>query len=322
MNHCMKKILFVSSLALSITLISLSVFSQSVPKRYVAITFDDLPVACQCETNAERRAITEKLIWTFKKYQMPILGVVNEQKLEVNGVIDPERVSLLRQWLMAGLELGNHGYSHKNINEISFDEYKNEILKGERITRPLANELKIPYRFFRHPYLSAGDNLKVRKELDAFLKAHHYIVSPNTITYQDYTFSWAYEAAIKKGDSALAQKIRDAYVPYTLNRWETAEKQSVELFGREVKQILMVHANLINADMFDTIAALMQKRGYVFISVDEALKDPAYSRPDTFDGEVGVTWLSRWAAEMGKKFTTKGMPVQGFVLEAAKEGHD
>jgi peptidoglycan/xylan/chitin deacetylase (PgdA/CDA1 family) len=321
MNHSIKKILFVLSFA-ALPFVSPTVLSQSVPKRYVAITFDDLPVACQCETNAERRAITEKLIWTFKKYQMPILGVVNEQKLEMNGVIDPERVSLLRQWLMAGLELGNHGYSHKNINEISFDEYKNEILKGERVTRPLANELKTPYRFFRHPYLSAGDNLKIRKELDAFLKTHHYIVPPNTITYQDYTFSWAYEAAIKKGDSTLAQKIRDAYVPYTLNRWETAEKQSVELFGREVKQILMVHANLINADMFGTIAALMQKRGYVFISVDEALKDPAYSRPDSFDGEVGVTWLSRWAAEMGKKFATKGMPVQDFVLEAAKEGHD
>lgn len=163
MNHCMKKILFVSSLALSITLISLSVFSQSVPKRYVAITFDDLPVACQCETNAERRAITEKLIWTFKKYQMPILGVVNEQKLEVNGVIDPERVSLLRQWLMAGLELGNHGYSHKNINEISFDEYKNEILKGERITRPLANELKIPIDFFDIPIFPRAITLRFEK---------------------------------------------------------------------------------------------------------------------------------------------------------------
>lgn len=304
------------------TFLSPFAFGQSVPKRYVAITFDDLPVACQCETNAERRAITEKLVWTFKKYQMPILGVVNEQKLEVNGAIDPERVALLKQWLVAGLELGNHGYSHKNINEISFDEYKNEIVKGERVTRPLAEEVKIPFRFFRHPYLSAGDNLSVRKELDSFLKTQGYSVAPNTITYQDYTFSWAYEAAVKKRDTLLIQKIRDAYIPYTISRWETAEKQSVELFGREVKQILMVHANLINADMFDAIAATMQKRGYVFISMDEALKDPAYARPDTFDGKVGVTWLSRWGAEMGKKFTTTGIPVPESVLEAAKDGHD
>ena len=292
---------------------------QNSPRRYVAITFDDLPVVCQCENDAERMEITKKLITTFKKYKMPILAVVNEQKLESNGTVDPARTDLLQQWLDAGFELGNHGYSHKNITEIPFDEYKNEILKGERVTRALARKNNIPFRFYRHPYLSAGDNLQIRKELDAFLKEHNYMVAPNTITYQDYTFSGAYEAAMRKGDTSLAKRIRDAYIPYTLNRWETAEQQSIELFGREIKQILMVHANLINADAFEDVAKMMVERGYIFISIDEAMKDPVYQRPDTFDGKVGVTWLSRWAAEQGKTFNVKGAPVPEFVLEVTKK---
>ena len=296
--------------------------SQSITfaQRYVAITFDDLPVVCQCKTDAERRDITSKLIATFTKYKLPILGVVNEQKLESeNGVVEPARVALLQQWLDAGFELGNHGYSHKNINEISFEEYKSEILKGERVTRPLALKKGLPYRFYRHPYLSAGDDLKVRKALDQFLKEHHYSIAPNTITYQDYTFSGAYETALLKGDTALARKIQDAYLPYTLSRWEAAERQSQELFGREIKHILMVHANRINADTFDKVLQMMQDRGYRFISMDEALKDPAYARPDTFDGEVGVTWLSRWAAEQGKKFQTTGAPVPEFVMDVVRK---
>ena len=71
------------------TICSIATYGQqNSPRRYVAITFDDLPVVCQCENDAERMEITKKLITTFKKYKMPILAVVNEQKLESNGTVD------------------------------------------------------------------------------------------------------------------------------------------------------------------------------------------------------------------------------------------
>ncbi|MFC2123466.1 polysaccharide deacetylase family protein [Bacteroidota bacterium] len=295
------------------------VHCQEKPERYIAITFDDLPVVCRCENNAERMEITEKLLATFEKFDMPVFGVVTEQKLETEGVVDLERVALLQKWLEAGHELGNHGYAHEDINDITFDEYKQEIFLGERITRPLAKKAGLPFRFFRHPYLSAGDNLQVRKDLDEFLHEHNYEIAPNTITYQDYTFSGSYERALRKGDTILAQRIREAYLPYTLKRWEAAEKQSMDLFGREIKQILMIHANRINADAFGDVAKMMQDRGYTFISIDEALEDPAYSRPDTFDGHVGVTWLYRWAAEMGKKKSYGSTEVPQFVRDVSRQ---
>ncbi len=283
--------------------------------RYVAITFDDLPVVCRCESDSQRRYITERLIETFKAFNMPVLGVVNEQKLETAGVPDPAKVALLQQWLDAGFELGNHGYSHRNINDLSPEEYFDEILRGEKVTRPLSLKAGRPYRFYRHPFLSAGDNLAIRKQLDEFLKKHDYRIAPNTITYQDYTFSGAYETAINRGDSVLARKIREAYLPYTLARWEAAEQQARDLFGRDIRHILMVHANRLNADAFSDVAKMMRDRGYTFISIDEALEDPVYSRPDTFDGKVGVTWLSRWAAEMGHTKRYGSTQVPQFVLD-------
>jgi len=291
------------------------------PQRFVAITFDDLPVVCQCENNADRREITEKLLSIYRTFDMPILGFVTERKLEVEGAVDPERVALLEMWLQAGHELGNHGYAHKNINDITPNEYQQEILLGERITRPLALKAGLPYRFFRHPYLSAGDYLQTRRDLDVFLKEHNYRIAPNTITYQDYTFSGAYEKALHKGDTLLAQRIRKAYLPYTLKRWEAAEQQSRNLFGREIRQILMVHANRLNAETFGDVAQMMQDRGYTFITIDEALEDPAYARPDTYDGPVGVTWLYRWSVEMGKKKSYDGTGVPQFVLDVTGQDY-
>lgn len=290
-------------------------------QRHVSITFDDLPVVCRCPDDASRRYITTQLISTFKKFNMPVLGVVNEQKLETDGVPDPLKVDLLNMWLEAGFELGNHGYAHRNINDIPMEEYQREILRGEKITRQLAKKAGLPYRFYRHPYLSAGDNLEIRRQLDDFLAEHEYAIAPNTITYQDYTFSGAYEIALGKNDTILADKIREAYLQYTLERWIAAEQQANDLFGRDIAHILMVHANRLNADAFGDVTRMMMDRGYTFISIDEALEDPVYSRPDTFDGKVGVTWLSRWAAETGSKKKYGTTQVPQFVLDVIK-GND
>ena len=299
----------------------LSAITNAQPlKKYITITFDDLPFACMCETETQKQELTDKLIATFKKYNIPVLGFVNEQKLNTNGLADPTKITLLQKWLNAGLELGNHGFNHVNINDITLEEYKQEILKGEKITRPLSQKSKLPYRFFRHPYLSPGNTLQNRKELDNFLKDHNYKIAPNTITYQDYTFSDAYEVALRMNDTVSAKRIREAYLPYTLSQLEAAEKQSFDLFGREVKQILMVHANMLNADAFGDVVKLLQDRDYSFVSIDEALKDPAYNRPDTTQGRTGITWLARWALEMGKSnIRYPKNPVPSFVLDMARQ---
>ena len=48
-------------------------------------------------------------------------------------------------------------------------------------------------------------------------------------------------------------------------------------------------ANALNADYFDKLAQMIEKRGYKFISLDEALKDKAYTSPDAYAGPAGIT---------------------------------
>ena len=81
------------------------------------------------------------------------------------------------------------------------------------------------------------------------------------------------------------------------------ERRSVEVVGYEIKQVLLLHANPLNADYFDELVAMMKRRGYAFITMDQALKDPAYQLPDTYAGPKGLSWLHRWASTKGMKMT-------------------
>jgi hypothetical protein len=76
---------------------------------------------------------------------------------------------------------------------------------------------------------------------------------------------------------------------------EFYEGQSQGLFDREIPQVLLLHANALNADHLDKLVEALRLRGYRFVELDEALQDPAYSSEDTYTGPGGITWLHRWA---------------------------
>jgi hypothetical protein len=72
------------------------------------------------------------------------------------------------------------------------------------------------------------------------------------------------------------------------------------LFGREIPQILLSHANALNARAMPLLLERLEKRGYSFVSLDEALADPAWKSPDGYVGPHGPSWLHRFAAARGE----------------------
>ncbi len=299
---------------LVIAFASVSVFAQS-SARTIAVTIDDLPVVSTRTDLANRQEITKKLLGHIKKAKMPAIGFVNENKLYADGKRAEEQVDLLRMWVDAGLELGNHTYSHRSLNQIPLAEYQFDLLKGESITSELLQRKKKTIRYFRHPFLQSGRSMEVKGQFDAFLKQHGYTIAPITFDNADYIFSRAYDIAFDRKDMALMKKVGEAYVPYMEAKLEYWERQSQKLLGREMSQTLLIHANFINSDYLDDLAAMFKKRGYKFVTLDEALKDEAYRLPDTYIGPAGISWLHRWARDKGKEFIVADEPtVPDFVL--------
>ncbi|HEX5313377.1 MAG TPA: polysaccharide deacetylase family protein, partial [Gammaproteobacteria bacterium] len=107
--------------------------------RHIAITLDDLPFADQRLSMAEQRAGTEALLQALKLHRVPAIGFVNEDKLLVDGEVS-ERIGLLRNWLNAGMTLGNHGFGHLDLQTTPLPEAEAAVLQGEVVTRWLMKQ--------------------------------------------------------------------------------------------------------------------------------------------------------------------------------------
>lgn len=299
--------------------LSFAVQAQKKPQRLIAVTIDDLPVVSTRTDLPNRREITRKLLNHIRKARVPAIGFVNEGKLYTKDEKrDEAQIDLLRQWLDAKLELGNHTFSHRSLNRIELKDYQDDILRGEIITKELLAAKGKRMRYFRHPFLQTGLSAEVKAGLDKFLAEHAYTVAPVTIDNADWIFARAYDNAFDKNDKKLMKQIGDAYVPYLESKMDYWERQSSKIFGREIRQILLLHANFINSDYFDDVARMLKKRGYEFVTLEDALKDEAYRLPDTFMKRAGISWLHRWALDKGRENVLPDEPkTPDFVMKAA-----
>jgi hypothetical protein len=109
-----------------------------------------------------------------------------------------------------------------------------------------------------------------------------------------------YDDAKKRGDTKLEEDLVRSYLSYSDSVFAYAEDLSVRIMGYEPKQILLLHANQLEADHIGELLDVMRTRGYHFVALEDALQDPAYSLPDTYIGEEGTGWLDHWAITMGK----------------------
>jgi len=264
--------------------------------REVAVTVDDLPA--QWGDLAVMREITKKLLDSFRRHGVPAVGFVNEGKLYARGEVD-ERTELLRAWLDAGHELGNHTFSHILIDRHPLAAYREDVIRGETVTRMLLAERGRKLRYFRHTQLRTGPTEEYKRGLAEFLAARGYTVAPVTVDNQEWVFAHVYARAKQQGDEETARRVSAEYVRYMEEIFDFFEKLSADSLGYEVKQTLLLHANEINADHFDALAAMLKRRGYAFVTLERALTDPAYALPDA-QADMGLSWLHRWMLAKGQ----------------------
>ena len=269
--------------------------------RRVAITIDDGPVVGEPTDLAAFERVSNGLIGSLAAEKVPATIFVNERQLNVPGQRDA-RAAVLERWLDAGFDLANHSYSHPSLNRVALWQFGDEVVKGEVIMRPLVERRGRKFEWFRYPFLHSGTTEEIHRGIMDFLEQRGYRVAPVTVDYADYTFAGVFRNQLRAGNTEVAEKIKEAYLNQVDVGFEYAEKTSVELFGYEVPQILLIHCNELNSLTLRETIARLRKRGYQFITLDEAMKDSAYQRPDTFAGPGG-SWLSRTATVMGKELT-------------------
>jgi peptidoglycan/xylan/chitin deacetylase (PgdA/CDA1 family) len=191
------------------TVLALLLLSAAAPGagREVAITIDDLPRGGDGggRSFAEIREMTERLLAPFREQKIPLTGFVTPGRTEIS----PDHLRrILDLWLDAGAELGNHTWSHADLNRTPAAEYEAGILEADAALRPVVAAHGKKLEFFRYPMLHAGASAETKRAIQQFLAAHHYQNAPVTFDNSDYMFAAAYNKP------RLRARVKREYVPY------------------------------------------------------------------------------------------------------------
>lgn len=272
----------------------------------VAITFDDLPVFGPFYTPARGGEITTRLLEGLKRNHLGAIGFVNE--IQLDNEYRDSRIALLKRWIDAGLDLGNHSYSHLSLTHTAVDTYIADVARGETVTKTLLVARGRKEVWFRYPYLETGTTHADRQKFEGWLADHGYRVAPVSMENSDWEFAEPYADALARGDRAEAHHIYTAYLAFTAQVVPWYRMASRQLLGHEPAFVMLLHASQLNADSIDQLAGILSKNGLKSVSLKQAMKDPAYRIADTYVGPDGDEWLTRWSLTLHKNLPYGALP--------------
>jgi peptidoglycan-N-acetylglucosamine deacetylase len=261
----------------------------------IAFTFDDLPAHAALPQGQTRLEIAQKLIGALKAAGLPpVYGFVNGVREEE----EPASRSVLPAWRAGGFPLGDHSWSHMNLNSHTAAEFEADVLKNRPVLeREMAGA---DWRWFRYPNLKEGDTPKKRAEVRAFLARQGYRVAQVTMSFNDYAFNDPYARCVAKGDVAAIARLKHDYMASAVESAAYARSLSHTLYGRDIPYVLLMHAGALDAQMLPQLIALYRSEGFGFTTLPEAERDPVYRidtdlslpvGPDTLEEEMKARGL-------------------------------
>jgi peptidoglycan/xylan/chitin deacetylase (PgdA/CDA1 family)/glyoxylase-like metal-dependent hydrolase (beta-lactamase superfamily II) len=252
----------------------------------VAVTIDDLPFAGEVGPHDTKEAATDRILSALRGHQAPVNGFVNCGKAESKESLH----ALLKRWIAAGAELGNHTASHKSVDQPDFEAWLNDVRACDR---ELVQLLGKPVTLFRYPFLQEGRTPERRDAAGAALAKMGYRIGQVSIDTSDWVLAEPYVRALAQGDRAESERMGQAYVRHMLGAARHYREEARLQTGRDLKHVLLLHANALNADWLGAVLDALAKDGFRFIKLDEALKDPIYRQPEQYVGPIGISWLYR-----------------------------
>jgi peptidoglycan-N-acetylglucosamine deacetylase len=244
----------------------------------MAITVDDLPVHGDLPSNTTRAEIAKKMIEAFKAKGVPgVYGFVNAKNIGANG--DTEKDSVLKIWADSGFPLGNHTFSHIDLNMSSVEAFEKEIVANESVLQELMGGRD--WHWLRYPFLHEGDTLEKRHAIRKYLDDHGYKIAQVTLDFGDYAWNNPYARCVAKQDTQAIEWLKSSYLNTAKEDIALDRKLSAMLFGRDIKYVLLLHIGALDSEMLPELLDQFKKQGFRFVSLKDAEKDPAYqSDPD------------------------------------------
>jgi len=241
------------------------------PPPTIALTFDDMPAHGQLPQGTTWPEVGDRIIAALKAANAPATGFVN------GVLLDQARGSekVLDAWRAAGLALGNHGWSHANLDQMSDAQFAEELAKNEKLlAAKMGSE---DWRWFRYPFLAEGsaDPAK-RARIRKLLADRGYKVASVTMDFSDWAYTGPYARCVAKQDYAALAEMEKAWLAGAAANADRYRAMSRALYGRDIPYVLLMHLGALDAKLMPQLLEMYRQKGFRFVTLEEASRDPYY----------------------------------------------
>ncbi|MBL8550188.1 MAG: polysaccharide deacetylase family protein [Hyphomonadaceae bacterium] len=238
----------------------------------IALTFDDIPVHGPLPDGETRLGAIRSMAAALKEAGVgEAYGFVNAASI----AREPELGDTLEAWRSAGYPLGNHGWSHLNLNEVSAEAYIGDIVRNEP---PLRRRMRgKDWRWFRYPFLAEGDEAGKRAAVRRTLAQRGYRIAAVTTSFDDYLWNGPYARCRGRNDEASVGELERLYLEAARESIRRDRDLAKRLYGRDIPYVALLHVGAFNARMLPRLLALYREHGFRFVPLAQASADPAYA---------------------------------------------
>jgi len=276
--------------------------------RQLAIGFVGIPPLDRSENPPKDSYATAQLLMdVLKSHHIPAMGFVTGSSISDGDKIFPVRAEIVKMWRDQGFEVGIGGFRHLSFYDTPYDEYVANIEKNEAVTKKvLGNETSL--RYFSYPYLNTGRSTADRDRFESWLAGQGLSSVKYTVDNQEWMYSYAYDMARNDNDINTMKEIKASFLDYMSKMIDHFENYSRDMFGRDIPQTMVLTTSRLVADTGNDLFGMLEKRGYKFVSINQAQSDPAYQTPEEFMGKAGISWFERWQMKQGKPLLDEPNP--------------
>jgi len=247
-----------------------SVCGQASPLE-LAVTIDDLPVHAPYPPGVTPDEVSRDMIAALNAAHAPATGFVNAVRMQDQ----PETDSVLGEWHSAGFTLGNHGWAHRHLSEMTVPEFEQELVNDEPALR--RHGAKTDWHWFRYPFLDEGKDADQRAAARAALKKHGYRVAAVTTGFSDWAWTPAYARCSEAGNAAAVTELERMYLAAVRTSIADDRAAAHRLYGRDIPYVLLMHVSAMSAHMMPQVLQIYREAGYRFVSLEKAERDPVYA---------------------------------------------
>ncbi len=255
----------------------------------VAITFDDLPAVGTLPAGESYVDVAKTLVSELKVNGLEgTYGFVNGDKLARR----PGAPEALRIWLDAGMNIGNHSWSHMRLTTNTAEAFEQDIAQNEATLRQYGEVHD--WRWFRYPYLEEGETVEKRRAVRAYLSEHGYRIAQVTLQFADYEWNDAYCRCRAKHDDAAIEKLKQSYLDAAAKDITLEREEEKLVFGHEIPGVMLLHETPFTTLMLPDLLNLLRKQGFSFEGLAQVESDAAYAEDPDAGSEGGGTFQGQF----------------------------